>query len=230
MLYIYISIWVILLFLFAFFLAHKINSFLPEWVLRDIQHIRWAAGITVIIITIIGAVHKLNNPALDLQVYVVFASLFSILVLFANPPIKPSEEEINRLKKELAVVREEKESLSKSLQEVAVNLSRSTKDPFQLGVAALGLGNYKNALQYLKEAESKNNLNLEKQAEIFFYEGITYWELGEHEKALATYEQAITIKPDYHEAWYNKGVVLKLLGKEVEAQKSFLKTEELNKS
>ncbi len=219
--YVYIGIWVILLFLFAFFLASQINSFLPESVLRNMQDIKWAAGITAGVIAVFGAVKKHNNPNFNLQVYVVLGSLFTILALFADPPKKPSEEEINRLKKELAVVRDEKESLSKSLQEVAVNLSRSTKDAFELGVAALGLGNYKEALKYLQKAENENQSILEKQAEIFFYEGNALWELDKYEEALQAYDKAIALKPDFHEAWYNKGVARGKLGKDEEALQAF---------
>ena len=221
MAYAYISIWGALLFLFAFFLARKINSFLPKWVLRNIRHIRWAAGITAAIITIIGVAHKLNTPALDPQVYAFFVSLFSILALFANPPKKPSEEEINRLKKQVAILLEKNQSLSISLQEVAVNLSRSTNDAFELGVAALGLGNYKEALKHLQKAENENKLILEKQTEIFFYEGNALWELGKYEEALQAYNKAIALKPDSHEAWYNKGVALRKLGKNEEALQAY---------
>ncbi len=221
--YVYIGIWVILLFLFAFFLASQINSFLPESVLRNMQDIKWAAGITAGVIAVFGAVKKHNNPNFNLQVYVVLGSLFTILALFADPPKKPSEEEINRLKKELAVVRDEKESLSKSLQEVAVNLSRSTKDAFELGVAALGLGKYKEALKYLQKAENENQSILEKQAEIFKYEGNALWELDKYEEALQAYDNAIAIKPDDHKAWSNKGVVFVKLEKYEEALQAYEK-------
>jgi len=77
--YVYIGIWVILLFLFAFFLASQINSFLPESVLRNMQDIKWAAGITAGVIAVFGAVKKHNNPNFNLQVYVVLGSLFTIL-------------------------------------------------------------------------------------------------------------------------------------------------------
>jgi tetratricopeptide (TPR) repeat protein len=39
----------------------------------------------------------------------------------------------------------------------------------------------------------------------------------EHEAALASYEQSLKIKPDYHYAWYRKGDVLKNLGRDEEA-------------
>jgi len=32
------------------------------------------------------------------------------------------------------------------------------------------------------------------------------------EEAIASYDKALQIKPEFHEAWYNRGVALKELG------------------
>ena len=39
-------------------------------------------------------------------------------------------------------------------------------------------------------------------------------ELGQHKEALACFDEAIKLKPDYAEAWYDKGVALQILGLE----------------
>jgi Flp pilus assembly protein TadD len=43
------------------------------------------------------------------------------------------------------------------------------------------------------------------------------------------FHRAIEIKPDFHEAWNNKGVSLEKLGKKKAAQKAFKKAEEILK-
>jgi tetratricopeptide (TPR) repeat protein len=37
-------------------------------------------------------------------------------------------------------------------------------------------------------------------------------DLGQLEKAIASYDKALQFKPDSHDAWYNRGVALKELG------------------
>ena len=48
-------------------------------------------------------------------------------------------------------------------------------------------------------------------------EGNTFLNLGEYQKALKAYDQALAIKPELHEAFYNKGVALGNLGRYEEA-------------
>jgi tetratricopeptide (TPR) repeat protein len=43
--------------------------------------------------------------------------------------------------------------------------------------------------------------------------GVAYNELGKYQKAINAYKEAIKIKPDYHEAYYNMGVAYNGLGK-----------------
>jgi tetratricopeptide (TPR) repeat protein len=42
--------------------------------------------------------------------------------------------------------------------------------------------------------------------------GVAYNELGKYQKAINAYKEAIKIKPDYHEAYYNMGVAYNELG------------------
>jgi len=49
----------------------------------------------------------------------------------------------------------------------------------------------------------------------------------EYEAALASYDKALSIKPDYHQAWYNWGIALKNLGRYEDAIISFDKALEI---
>jgi Tfp pilus assembly protein PilF len=51
--------------------------------------------------------------------------------------------------------------------------------------------------------------------------------LGQSEEAIKSYDKAIEIKPDYHEAWYNRGNALDDLGQSEEAIKSYDKAIEI---
>lgn len=56
---------------------------------------------------------------------------------------------------------------------------------------------------------------------------VAYFEKGEAEQALADLNKAIELKPDYAEAWYNRGVVHETLGNKREAEKDFAEAERL---
>jgi tetratricopeptide (TPR) repeat protein len=40
----------------------------------------------------------------------------------------------------------------------------------------------------------------------WFNRGVALYDLGQFEQAITSFDQALHIKPDYHEAWYNRGV------------------------
>ncbi len=50
---------------------------------------------------------------------------------------------------------------------------------------------------------------------------VTIGQLGRHDQALAAYEQALALKPDYHLAWKNRGDCLEKLGRQEEAQVAY---------
>ncbi len=54
-------------------------------------------------------------------------------------------------------------------------------------------------------------------ANVHFLKGYSLIELGEYEEAIAAYDQALAIKPDYHEALYNKGIALSAIGRNEDA-------------
>ncbi len=64
-------------------------------------------------------------------------------------------------------------------------------------------------------------------AEDFFSEGNQFYEQGHYEKAIESYDKAIEIKPDYFQAWGNRGIALGKLEKYEEAILSFDKVTEI---
>ncbi len=51
--------------------------------------------------------------------------------------------------------------------------------------------------------------------------------MGKYDEAIKAYDQAISINPQYANAWNNKGVALQALGRTSEADAAFAKAEEL---
>ncbi|MEM9540714.1 MAG: tetratricopeptide repeat protein [Cyanobacteria bacterium P01_E01_bin.42] len=58
-------------------------------------------------------------------------------------------------------------------------------------------------------------------AEAAFTQGVQLYEAGDFESAIAAWDKAIEIKPDYHQAWGNRGLGLKNLGRYEEAIASY---------
>jgi superkiller protein 3 len=61
----------------------------------------------------------------------------------------------------------------------------------------------------------------EQKAELFYEQGLLYRYAEEYAKAIASYDKALEIKPDYHEAWNNRGIALGNLGRLEEAIASY---------
>ncbi|WP_293125504.1 tetratricopeptide repeat protein [Microcoleus sp. bin38.metabat.b11b12b14.051] len=59
------------------------------------------------------------------------------------------------------------------------------------------------------------------EAEVWKKLGDEQDDLGKYEEALAFYDKALEFKPDYHQAWYNRGIALRNLGRFEEAIASF---------
>ncbi|MBD2503250.1 tetratricopeptide repeat protein [Anabaena azotica] len=57
--------------------------------------------------------------------------------------------------------------------------------------------------------------------ELLFELGNLYTAARDYDKAIASYDQAIKFKPDDHEAWNNRGIVLRNLGRNEEAISSY---------
>ncbi|MGJ5634586.1 tetratricopeptide repeat protein, partial [Nostoc sp. CALU 1950] len=61
----------------------------------------------------------------------------------------------------------------------------------------------------------------EKEAEIWFNQGVEQHEVGDFAGAIASYDSALKFKPDYHQAWNNRGNTLDKLGRFEEAIASY---------
>jgi tetratricopeptide (TPR) repeat protein len=77
-------------------------------------------------------------------------------------------------------------------------------------------------LDVLKQAEHQANLlenkmNPDALSTVFFEVANSYISLKKYEEAIAAYDKALQIKPDFHEAWNNRGNALDDLGRCEEA-------------
>ncbi|MEH2417216.1 MAG: tetratricopeptide repeat protein [Nostoc sp.] len=71
----------------------------------------------------------------------------------------------------------------------------------------------------LEEKDTKKGE--EEEAEAWFYQGNEQYMAGDFAGAIASYDRAIEIKPDYDSAWINRGVALDNLGRYEEAIASY---------
>ena len=69
---------------------------------------------------------------------------------------------------------------------------------------------------YLEE-----NLDSEEKLNLYFEQGLILAKNGDYEEAITSYDQALKIKPDYHQASYNRGIALRQLGRIEEAITSY---------
>ncbi len=64
-------------------------------------------------------------------------------------------------------------------------------------------------------------------AQFFFQRGLRHQEVGECQAAVANFDEALAIQPDFYEAWYHRGIALgldcKYLNRQEEALDSFNK-------
>ena len=69
---------------------------------------------------------------------------------------------------------------------------------------------------YLEET-----LDSEEKHDLYFEQALILSTNGDYEEAIASFDQALKIKPDYHKAWNNRGIALFNLGRLEEAIASF---------
>jgi tetratricopeptide (TPR) repeat protein len=70
-------------------------------------------------------------------------------------------------------------------------------------------------------------ITLKRQANLLFEQALLFNASQEHKEAIASYDKALEIKPDYHTAWYNRGTSLADLGRTEEAIASYDKALEI---
>ncbi|WP_048056466.1 tetratricopeptide repeat protein [Methanocaldococcus fervens] len=60
-----------------------------------------------------------------------------------------------------------------------------------------------------------------KKAEYYYKKGVEIGNKGDVEKALEYFNKAIKLNPFYIDAWFNKALALRILGRYEEARKCF---------
>ncbi|MEH1798955.1 MAG: tetratricopeptide repeat protein, partial [Nostoc sp.] len=73
----------------------------------------------------------------------------------------------------------------------------------------------------IQELLAENHQVSSNQAELLFELGNLHFSGQDYIKAIASYDQALKFKPDYHQAWYNRGYALRNLGRTEEAIASY---------
>ncbi len=73
----------------------------------------------------------------------------------------------------------------------------------------------------IQELLAENHQTLIFKASLLFELGNLLVASKEYEAAIVSYDQALKIKPDYHQAWYNRGIALDDLGRLEEAIASY---------
>jgi len=87
---------------------------------------------------------------------------------------------------------------------------------------AVDVGRYVPAiLQQLDRIAKKYPTHIYPVASEYFDCGNALYWMSRYDYAIQSYDKAVDIKPDYHEAWYNRGVALSALGRNEEAIQSY---------
>lgn len=73
----------------------------------------------------------------------------------------------------------------------------------------------------VKELIAENNLNDNHKASLFLELGVLFAAEQNYQAALYSFDKAVEIKPGKHEAWYNRGIALRQLGRLDEAVASY---------
>lgn len=76
---------------------------------------------------------------------------------------------------------------------------------FNLGLELAKSGDFQNALPHFQNAFEKN-LSNKKIAQIHYNIGVCFYQLKQFDKAIAEFEQAVSLKKDYEKAFYALGM------------------------
>ncbi|MEQ9371301.1 MAG: tetratricopeptide repeat protein [Coleofasciculus chthonoplastes F3-SA18-01] len=78
-----------------------------------------------------------------------------------------------------------------------------------------------NGSGYNQKSVPVSNSSTVSDAEFWFNQGVTLYELGRYEEALANFDQLISLQPNDYQAWFKRGVVLGELGRYEKALANF---------
>ncbi|MDB9493929.1 tetratricopeptide repeat protein [Spirulina major CS-329] len=113
------------------------------------------------------------------------------------------------------------------VQQVAQRLGLDTSDPQEIIQELVRQINQRNAATESSPAPAAVPTMGNAAAEQAFNEGVQSYEAGRYEEAIASWDRAIQLKPDYHQAWGNRGLGLKNLKRYEEAIASYGRAVEL---
>lgn len=82
--------------------------------------------------------------------------------------------------------------------------------------------------EFTSRLELIEMLGISLKPEDYFYRGIDLFQKGKYEYSLQAFEKTLELRPDFAEAWHNKGLVLTKLGRAGDAHKAFEEAGKLN--
>lgn len=121
----------------------------------------------------------------------------SILLAGALAPFSLAQSRPNPLPTSLAVATLTPAEVQQQLQ----IKPETAQDYYNLGLVAQGQGDFPQAIAYFTAAINQQGL-----ADYYFARGLAQADLGDHLKALADYDKAIDLDPNFSSAFYNRGM------------------------
>ncbi|NJN73311.1 MAG: tetratricopeptide repeat protein [Limnothrix sp. RL_2_0] len=190
--------------------AEAVPRFVEAW----LYDYRWAKSLLEVIDDFSGQLCSLGKKRLE-----IFQAEFE-----AGSSAKETEAIFDELEK---ISRQTKWLANEGKEEREIILLRES------GWVKYSQSKYEEALEIFVEVEKKLSTNciaLRTQLGSNFYNvalGLGLQEKPNYELAIASYDKALEIKPDKHEAWNNRGIALNELGRNEEAIASFDKALEI---
>ena len=132
--------------------------------------------------------------------------------------------EIERLQKELAVTKSEKDKLAKQKEYNTASNTLSASDWLRKGYNAGELKEYDNAILYFQKAIELDP----KYSEAYYNLGTTYTNKGNLDKAIQCYKKAIELNPQISIVYNNMGVAYEEKGDNEKAIKCYEKAIEID--
>ncbi len=67
----------------------------------------------------------------------------------------------------------------------------------------------------------------QQEARAYLNRGLEYNALGQYERAIQSYDEAIRLNPEYATVYYNRGLAYEALGNSIKAEQDFAKSKEM---
>jgi len=131
-----------------------------------------------------------------------------------------SEEEVER------IIYNQTGFTQEEITNIAKEIKNITSSYVELGLSYSTLGDDEKAIDFYKLALQKNSKN----AEAWNYLGNSFMAAGNYSEAKKAFDNATNISPDYHIAFYNKGVLFSTINKSPEAIMAYEAAIDINDS